>query len=114
MDPKIKERWVKALRSGKYKQGKSLLKRRGEENPGEVTYCCLGVLCDLYCKSNKKAFTQDNVGWALPGKEVLAWAGLPKEFRKVGRVDLPDVNDTVGREHKTFEQIADLIEKSNI
>lgn len=32
--------WVKALRSGKYKQGKHYLKYNNE-------YCCLGVLADI-------------------------------------------------------------------
>lgn len=43
MNPEIKTKWVEALRSGKYKQGKkSLRSREGDK------YCCLGVLCDLY------------------------------------------------------------------
>lgn len=38
--PEIKERWLTALRSGKYKQGAGAL-RVGDK------YCCLGVLCQL-------------------------------------------------------------------
>lgn len=38
MDKKIKTAWVKALRSGKYKQANSVL----YNGKG---YCCLGVLC---------------------------------------------------------------------
>lgn len=40
MKPEIKERWVGALRSGAYEQGRGVL--RGSEG-----YCCLGVLCEL-------------------------------------------------------------------
>lgn len=40
MEPKLKAKWVKALCSGKYKQGKGYLKRKGR-------YCCLGVLGEL-------------------------------------------------------------------
>lgn len=40
MNPEIKEKWLKALRSGKYQQGKNYLYIDG-------CYCCLGVLCDL-------------------------------------------------------------------
>lgn len=40
MDPKLKRRWVRALRSRKYKQGREQL-RDGNK------FCCLGVLCDL-------------------------------------------------------------------
>ena len=38
MDAEIKRKWVEALRSGKYKQGRDQL-QNGD------TYCCLGVLC---------------------------------------------------------------------
>lgn len=52
MKETIKNRWVKALKSGKYKQVKGTLK--GVRPDGEVGYCCLGVLCDLYIKDRKK------------------------------------------------------------
>jgi hypothetical protein len=49
MDKRIKNRWIKALTSGKYKQGQTELRNVNE------TYCCLGVLlCVL-----------DNKGWTL-------------------------------------------------
>jgi hypothetical protein len=35
-------KWVKALRSGKYKQAKDYLRVEGEN--GRESYCCLGVL----------------------------------------------------------------------
>lgn len=41
MDKKLKQTWVKALRSGKYQQGKETLRTASNE------FCCLGVLCDL-------------------------------------------------------------------
>ena len=41
MKANIKKRWIKALRSGKYKQAKMALK----DNQGGM--CCLGVLCDV-------------------------------------------------------------------
>lgn len=40
MKKEIKERWIAALRSKEYKQGKNALKS-GDK------YCCLGVLCDI-------------------------------------------------------------------
>lgn len=42
MNPEIKEKWVKALRSGVYKQGSGVLRSTNER------YCCLGVLCEIY------------------------------------------------------------------
>lgn len=41
MDGKLKSKWVKALRSGNYKQTKGKLKSR---NGG---FCCIGVICDI-------------------------------------------------------------------
>jgi len=40
MDQEIKQEWVKALRSGDFKQGRGKL-RNGDG------YCCLGVLCQV-------------------------------------------------------------------
>jgi hypothetical protein len=45
MDEKLKAKWVKALRSGKYKQAHDTLK--GETNDRDIGYCCLGVLCEI-------------------------------------------------------------------
>ncbi len=45
MDKIIKAKWVEALRSGEYKQGKGVLRGSDMTKP---TYCCLGVLCDVY------------------------------------------------------------------
>jgi hypothetical protein len=41
LDVKTKDRWLKALRSRKYKQGHMVLKSRDNH------YCCLGVLCEV-------------------------------------------------------------------
>lgn len=40
MDAKLKADWVKALRSGEYKQARFRLKTEGG-------FCCLGVLCEV-------------------------------------------------------------------
>lgn len=49
MRKKLKDKWIKALRSGKYKQTYGTLR-------GKVGFCCLGVLCDI---RNPK-------GWSVP------------------------------------------------
>lgn len=50
----VKERWVKALRSGHYKQGKGRLKTVSG-------YCCLGVLADIQGElSEHGCFDLDN------------------------------------------------------
>lgn len=66
MDADLKDRWVKALRSGQYKQGRNVLYR---ESLGE--YCCLGVLCavngatldelDLECTTNIKRWVNSEL-----------------------------------------------------
>lgn len=40
LDRKVKSKWVRALRSGKYRRAKYQLKDQG-------AYCCLGVLCEV-------------------------------------------------------------------
>lgn len=56
------EKWVSALRSGKYEQGKSRL-RCG------CKFCCLGVACDLYDPTRwDNADRWDRVGGVLSGK----------------------------------------------
>jgi hypothetical protein len=40
MDQELKVKWTEALRSGKYEQGDSFLKKGN-------SYCCLGVLLDI-------------------------------------------------------------------
>ena len=106
MKEEIKDRWVEALRSGKYKQGKRALKQ-GEN------FCCLGVLCDI---------TKDEIGmeWihdpggdfmdgypSLPPPSVRDYAGLHMGNPTIERTSLALMNDT-GVE---FSVIADLIEK---
>jgi hypothetical protein len=41
MKAELKQKWIAALRSGEYKQGKGVLRTT------EDRFCCLGVLCNL-------------------------------------------------------------------
>lgn len=52
MNERVMKKWTKALRSGKYKQGYAAL--CVEDTKGTKSFCCLGVLCDLYNKEMKK------------------------------------------------------------
>lgn len=113
MKLKIKEKWVKALRSGKYKQAKGyLLKREGGlSNKGKkIGYCCLGVLTDLYCK--ERGYKFDNItkrhGNAVLPDTVAKWAGLSNSNPQIGVRDASELND---KDNKTFPQIAKLIDK---
>lgn len=93
MNKELKNKWIEALRSGKYKQGKGALRTGDIENPH---YCCLGVLCaislekikgevmwekgflpssleDYVCFDIQKSLTfkNDNAGWSF--SEIADW-----------------------------------------
>lgn len=118
MKAKIKAKWLEALRSGEYVQGKNALKTK------EGKYCCLGVLCDLHRKTTKKAgcnWGVNNSGegvyfkntGALP-KEVMDWAGFTEHSADGDLVlngkgtNLASLNDGKGY---GFKRIAQVIEK---
>lgn len=105
MDPEIKAKWVAALRSGKYKQGRGRL-RSGDE------FCCLGVLCDIvYPQGWTLSVFTDTTGstdlyYLTPN--VLRQVGMQEKFMML----LGQMNDgqTFGTP-STFNEIADVIEK---
>lgn len=53
MKKELAMKWVKALKSGKYKQAKGSLRSRKNDS-----FCCLGVACDLLV--NKVAWSLNN------------------------------------------------------
>lgn len=118
MIKEIKERWVEALRSGKYPQGGGYLLKDGK-------YCCLGVLCELAVEDNiiskdiEKSIDLDEITlfgddleWrsAFLPKKVANWSCLfETNFNYNGtNKDLVTLND----DGVTFTTIADLIEKN--
>jgi hypothetical protein len=126
MNADIKAKWVAALRSGEYQQG------RGRLKTGDA-FCCLGVLCDCYGKEHPDSQWIDNSlkegSFAFragnhhpnaygPPFEVLEWAGLPSSDIRVRvsdvarTVGVDELNDgTHGIEPFSFAQIADAIEE---
>ena len=70
MDPGLKERWLKDLRSGNYAQVTGGLRKRNEE--GEIRYCCIGVLCNEI--SHRKGWTSG--GENVPGSTYFNWRGM--------------------------------------
>ena len=44
MNPEIKQKWIDALATATYKQGKGCLRNQKDE------FCGLEVLCDIYSK----------------------------------------------------------------
>lgn len=122
MNKKVKAKWVKALKSGEFKQGKNTLKNNGK-------YCCLGVLCELYRKETGKGkwkrttggpaskiadfhLSDKDIGFGLPANGVCDWAGLKSKDPLLGKSTAANHNDgTQGVKPKSFKQIAALINK---
>lgn len=103
MNPEIKAKWLAALRSGEYKQG------RGELRNGD-SFCCLGVLCDLHSKDSGIAWDGAYylTGIGLPPPEVWEWANLPEQDPKLDGFHITGLNDEHGF---SFNQLADIIEQ---
>ena len=121
----VKNLWVKALRSGNYKQGLGRLHRQGAE--GDV-YCCLGVLCELAIKMGVDVSTDSRYGSREYDGELCVLPASVREWAEMyssdGTLDdavevelgeddemfsaLDAYNDDAGA---TFDQIADVIEK---
>lgn len=102
MDKELKEKWIKALRSGEYKQGKDCL--RSNDN-----YCCLGVLCDII--DSNSWVHDENSGLIKFNSGVRLWyTHAPYEkIDWVKQVSLMDLNDS---QSKNFDEIADWIEEN--
>lgn len=120
MNPALKTKWLKALRSGKYAQGLGALKK--ELGDGAFNYCCLGVLGDVMeteglCRSRKNAKDEDHsyqlVGtkhpdsWhdCMPSQEMEDAAGLSLDVAG----QLAEMNDS---KRMSFAQIADWVEEN--
>ena len=116
------QKWVDALRSGKYVQGQYRL------HPTDDTFCCLGVACDLFAKANPTKGRWRGSEFVVSGidssrsslpRPVADWLGLAREpnfaylqnacarYGNASGQNLMQDNDT--RKH-TFDQIADTIE----
>lgn len=92
LDPDFKQKWLQALRSGEYQQGRFAL-----HDATNNAHCCLGVAADLILQeSDREMHIYDT--------EVYEGAlGLDAEEIQT----LITLNDD---EKKSFEQIADYIE----
>ena len=122
MNQRIKIAWVEALRSGEYEQTSGRLARGGDELQPPTSFCCLGVLTDMYLKEkglawgSRGSLAQLNEEWkGLLDEEVQAWAGLrddPSVRFDGSFTTLGSLNDGVcmDGEPLTFDQIADVIE----
>ncbi len=100
----LKNKWIKALRSGDYKQTTCHLCDTALDK-----HCCLGVLCDISSKlpfEDGDVFFEDDRYDAEIPSEGLRLIGL----KESEQTTLIIMNDS---DHKTFEKIADWI-KDNL
>lgn len=116
MDKKTKQKWLKALRSGEYKQGRHTLR---EDFIAEKEYCCLGVLCDLVEPNlwrkgscgGWRNYSEDAGG--MPRKELQKRLGLDKKAHRAEH-DNETIADTLADMNDrgcSFKEIANWIEK---
>lgn len=105
------KKWVAALRSGKYKQGKGALHKVSKSR--HHTFCCLGVACEIYRKENEIKVVKygshiiyNEKAGVLP-QEVTDWLGLDNNGGYYSKSSLMSHND---EDRLSFEEIADIIE----
>ena len=106
MKIKDAEKWVKALRSGKYEQGTKYLCYSGK-------YCCLGVLDDIFPKMKLSYDESCHVicNADLPGFRNIGLSDSIGGLPKVSHIALAELNDgkTVYGDFN-FDEIADIIQ----
>jgi hypothetical protein len=117
MKKSLKTKWIAALRSGKYTQGFNRLRK-------DDTFCCLGVLCDLYRQDHSPARwyagefidEKNEAAFSMPTRAVQKWAGLDEDDIQLLAyhndplsISSPSSTLTSLPPHP-FEDIADLIE----
>lgn len=110
-------KWVAALRSGKYKQGKGRLHKVDASNHHK--YCCLGVLCDVVGAPKERVgsvFYYGGRAGVLPNV-VVDLVGMHSVEGTLGDTSLTYLNDIYLNDgevgpRKNFSQIADIIEKN--
>lgn len=100
MDAQLKQKWLEALRSGEYKQGKHVLRTQQDE------FCCLGVLCHVV---SPNGWSTDSEGGFFYGDRK---GYLPVEISRATafptghELALAGMNDN----GESFAEIADWIE----
>ncbi len=121
MNEEVKTKWLAALRGElEESEGKPFVQATQRLRDGD-TYCCLGVLCELYARETGEGSWSGKGAWVvftagdgrvrrrLPPQGVWEWAGLDSANPDIvgeDRGELAALNDY----GCTFDAIADLIE----
>lgn len=108
MKKEVADKWVEALRSGKYKKGQKQL-----FNELDNTYCCLGVLCVI--NQVKPVFVYEDLP-QFDGDSGVLSDNLRDRFGMISKngnlgIDncLSMLNDD-SLENYSFDEIADIIQ----
>lgn len=108
MKKELKDKWIAALRSGEYRQGKSKLKT---DSGG---YCCLGVLADI-CKLDLdhelSGYFYVTIGTEGYPEELQGNSGLPLQLAVMNDGSLHHLHNPTTKQH-SFLEIADWIENN--
>jgi len=109
MIKKVKELWIKALRSGKFKQG------TGRLFDGDG-YCCLGVLASVVDPSKKCWDDEDSAFLVADDSEFFSVTDAKQQRKSVGQPLSNDLIDALVNlndiEEASFSEIADYIEEN--
>jgi hypothetical protein len=93
----IKDKWIAALKSGRYNQVKGSMRLENLNNFG-YSYCCLGVLVE-------ECYSGDDREWHLK-----AMQSVPLDLEL--SVDIQNTLSAKNDRGDTFNQIADWIEEN--
>ena len=110
MNKTLKRKWIKALRSGRYRKGLNTLKTGQGHN---TRYCCLGVLAQISGVKWKEEFS----GFRLPFKDgkCVGMDGQRADFLDPEFFGIPmKVQRRLAEQNDRglpFEDIADLIKE---
>ena len=100
------KRFIAALRSGKYKQGKGRLRQ-------DNRFCCLGVACDVSKRSLRADWDLDSFlgeNLTLPD-EVVDYYGFTSDDPILDEYNAAGLNDGAFGPSFTFKKIATFFEK---
>lgn len=116
MHAELKQKWVEALRSGQYTQGKGVLRT------GADRFCCLGVLCDLVDPSGWGQLSAVETcvdgrdmeldAYSYEYREARVATSLPNNLREIVGLQPADMRALIQLNDfgRSFETIAQHIE----
>lgn len=119
----LKKAWVKALRSGEYKQCTGELhgyKVKTDNLDDDVGYCCLGVLsciigAEVDGPGNEICFETPEGEYYESGEipiQVMKYLGIPHHVNQYKLAKMNDGSSEDSIRQHSFEQIADYIEEN--